>query len=431
MSEKIGYLIETPIGPIIIDNRNEIIDYECFNLNILKISTFYLKLNKKEESDLINDFIEKINKLDIEELIVENPIFKYLKGIKKPIKTENNVRIFKKIREKLPILINKIISDKSENELYLFTKEIAEIYSKNMIQIISESKDIHIRFLIDCLDDTLKFINLYSLRLREWYGVHFPELTDSLVSDIKRYAQIIKLFQKRDNISKQKLIDLLNLDSTYAEKIEEFAKYSMGGKINETQIQIIVELADKVLELIKFREYLENKLEQLLKDVAPNLLTLLGAQLAGRLINMAGGLYELALMPSSTIQIIGAEKALFRALRKKEGSPKHGIIYTWPGIRNAKVWQRGKISRILAGKISICAKLDYFKGEFRGNEILEEVMRKIEYIKKTFQELPKKNNKEKIQKNSQKSIEYSKESKQKQKRKKNKSKSKYKKVSKY
>ncbi|MBD3350548.1 MAG: C/D box methylation guide ribonucleoprotein complex aNOP56 subunit, partial [Candidatus Lokiarchaeota archaeon] len=117
---------------------------------------------------------------------------------------------------------------------------------------------------------------------------------------------------------------------------------------------------------------------------------LIGSQLAGKIITMAGGLRDLALMPSSTIQVLGAEKALFRSLRKNADSPKHGIIYTWPEIRGAQYWQRGKISRLLAGKISICSKVDYFKGDYIGDTILKEVKEKIEQIKESFPKPPKK-----------------------------------------
>ncbi|MHA1340122.1 MAG: hypothetical protein ACTSRZ_07925 [Promethearchaeota archaeon] len=423
----VAYLLETPFGLLLLDKEGNLLEYENLDLNPLKLAAMYIKIKNKEKSDLLDSFINKLNKLNVDEIIAENDFFKEIKEITKPINLDIDPIIYKRFRENLPNILKTIMPNKEINDFSKLAKEIVEKISREGIREFSESSDIHIKYLIDCLEDTMKFINTYSLRLREWYGVHFPEFTDSLVSDIKRYAQIVKIFQKRENIKKEKLIEYLELDQFYAEKIEEYAKYSMGGEITDIPLSIIIELANKILELIDFKEFLEKKLEEMLAETAPNLLELLGAQLAGKLINLAGSLKELALMPSSTIQIIGAEKALFRALRKKGASPKHGIIYIWHGIRNAKLWQRGKISRLLAGKISICAKLDYFKGDFRAKEIIEDLNRKIEHIKKVYANPPKKARS--IKKGNQKEIKnirYSKQYKQKQKRPKSKSKSKYK-----
>ena len=273
-----------------------------------------------------------------------------------------------------------------------FSKQLAEFISRKQIQKHGEQADVHIKLINETFEDTLKIINIFGSRLREWYGVHFPELTDSLISDGKLFAGIVNKLGLRKNINSQILQEYFNIGANYADEIEERKQNSMGSNLTNEQLNTIQNLSQKILSLIEFKENLENDLDNLLTSVAPNLKAIIGAQLTGKLISRAGSLKRLSKMPSSTIQVLGAEKALFRSLNKKNESPKHGIIFTWSHIRGAKLWQRGKISRLLAGKISICSKVDYFKGDFIGDKISALLEKKIEDIKIKFPEPPKRKN---------------------------------------
>ncbi len=125
-------------------------------------------------------------------------------------------------------------------------------------------------------------------------------------------------------------------------------------------------------------------------EVAPNLKALVGgAKLAARLMSLAGGLKELAMMPASTIQVLGAEKALFRHLRTGAKPPKHGVIFQYPAINRSPWWQRGKIARALAGKLAIAARVDYFSGEYIGEELKKELEQRIQEIKEKYPNPPK------------------------------------------
>ncbi|HDG64309.1 MAG TPA: C/D box methylation guide ribonucleoprotein complex aNOP56 subunit, partial [Thermococcus sp.] len=146
------------------------------------------------------------------------------------------------------------------------------------------------------------------------------------------------------------------------------------------------------------RSEIEDYIDRAMDDVAPNLKGLVGAKLAARLISLAGGLKELAMMPASTIQVLGAEKALFRHLRSGAKPPKHGVIYQYPAINKSPWWQRGKIARALAGKLAIATRVDYFSGEYIAEELKKEIEARIKEIKEKYPNPPKRKEKPKKEK---------------------------------
>ena len=131
-----------------------------------------------------------------------------------------------------------------------------------------------------------------------------------------------------------------------------------------------------------------------MKEVAPNVTALVGPLLGARLLSLAGSLEELAKLPASTIQVLGAEKALFRALRTGGKPPKHGVIFQFPEIRRSPRWQRGKIARALATKLAIAARVDYFTGRYIGDELKKKLMERIDEIKKLYPKPPKRERRE-------------------------------------
>ncbi|MGY5871810.1 MAG: C/D box methylation guide ribonucleoprotein complex aNOP56 subunit, partial [Candidatus Thorarchaeota archaeon] len=109
---------------------------------------------------------------------------------------------------------------------------------------------------------------------------------------------------------------------------------------------------------------------------------LVGPLVGARLISLAGSLKDLARKPSSTVQVFGAEKALFRAIKTGADPPKHGIIYRVSEINSAPYWQRGKIARALAGKLSIAARIDAYSDRNIGTSLREDFLERVEEIKK-------------------------------------------------
>lgn len=222
------------------------------------------------------------------------------------------------------------------------------------------------------LDDLIEVSNLMSERLHEWYGMHFPELADLAKDD--RYALLIAKHGDREGI-----IDELGLDLQ-----------SMGSDFDPEDMRAVQNLADTLCRIYDDRKDVEDYITSLVEQMCPNMCAILGGPLSARLISLAGGLERLASLPSSTVQLLGAEKAMFRHLRSGKNPPKHGVIYQYPDLRKAPYWQRGNIARALAGKILIAAKVDGYGGEFCGDRLNAEIKARIADIKRRYPDPPKK-----------------------------------------
>ncbi|RMF90674.1 MAG: hypothetical protein D6733_03185 [Methanobacteriota archaeon] len=147
-------------------------------------------------------------------------------------------------------------------------------------------------------------------------------------------------------------------------------------------------LTAQIGEMMEYRASVESELEELMKARAPNVAGVLGPLLGAKLISSARGLEQLARMPASRIQVLGADRAMFRHLRERGAPPKHGLIFQHPAISRSPWWQRGKIARSLAAKTAIAARLDAYSGEDRSEELKEAFLRRYEAVKKTCQEEP-------------------------------------------
>ena len=217
--------------------------------------------------------------------------------------------------------------------------------------------------LIDQLD---KDINTFSMRLREWYSFHFPELV-KLVNDNYLYAKLVKVIGNRKDAQQeeetlQEQIEAVIQDEAVASAIINAMKSSMGMEISQIDFENIQTFAVKVVNLAEYRRKLLTYLQSKMSAVAPNLSTLIGEMVGARLISHAGSLVSLAKYPASTVQILGAEKALFRALksRGKINTPKYGLIFHSTFIGKAGQKNKGRISRFLANKCSIASRVDCF-----------------------------------------------------------------------
>jgi nucleolar protein 56 len=128
-----------------------------------------------------------------------------------------------------------------------------------------------------------------------------------------------------------------------------------------------------------------------METVAPNVKELLTASVGARIIAKAGSLARLATLPASTIQVLGAEKALFRALKTGARPPKHGILFQHPLIHSAPKWQRGKIARAIASKVAIAARIDYYRHEGKDSSLQDRLGTRLMEIREKYKEpLPEK-----------------------------------------
>ena len=238
--------------------------------------------------------------------------------------------------------------------------------------------------LIDLLD---KDINSFCMRIKEWFGWHFPEL-GKIVKDNYLYLRLVRLIQERGNLIKNKddLVEKMNeitLDPEVTKAICDAAVMSMGSDISEGDLLNIKFFSEKVDTLVKYRENLATYLKEKMKKLAPNTSALVGEVVAARLVSHSGSLSALAKYPASTIQILGAEKALFRALKTRSKTPKYGLLYNSSFIGKAKAKNKGKISRYLANKLAMCARIDYFSNDRfdeYGNELKKQIEERQTYL---------------------------------------------------
>ncbi|KAL9055391.1 MAG: hypothetical protein Q9162_003588 [Coniocarpon cinnabarinum] len=235
-------------------------------------------------------------------------------------------------------------------------------YSRAKVKFNVNRNDNHIIQAIATLDHLDKAVNQFSMRVREWYGWHFPELV-RIVSDNYTYARLVLAIKDKRSLtseSEYELAAIVSEDALIARSIIDAAKVSMGQDVAELDMENIEHFAKRVVNLTEYRKTLSAYLIAKMSSVAPNLATLIGETVAARLISHAGSLTNLAKYPASTVQILGAEKALFRALKTKSNTPKYGLIYHSSFIGRAGLKNKGRISRFLANKCSIASRIDNF-----------------------------------------------------------------------
>ena len=237
-------------------------------------------------------------------------------------------------------------------------REFAIKWSSIRVQEASEQLDLHISQSINALDEIDKILNTVGTRMREWYGLHFPEL-DNLLQNITTYANIVSKVGKREEITVE-FLRALDIPENRIEIILMTANRSKGGKITEENLLILQSLANEVISLAQIRKTLEDHIDISMEVISPNLKELLTATVGARLIAKAGSLKRLASLSSSTIQILGAEKALFRTLKTGANPPKHGLLFQHPIIHSAPKWQRGKLARAISSKAAIAARVDLY-----------------------------------------------------------------------
>ncbi len=228
--------------------------------------------------------------------------------------------------------------------------------------------DDHVSQAVHAIDDLIRTSNLLSERLHAWYNLHFPEL-EKFVSGTK-YAKLIAEHGDRESIPSV-----------------EF-EGSVGAELAEEDRETIMHFAQLLTEVDSEKGKLEEYIEANMKVMASNVYHLAGPLIGARLISLAGGLDDLAKMPSSTIQLLGAEKALFRHIKEGTKPPKHGVIFQHPYLHKAPYWQRGNIARTFAGKIAIAARADYYSKEFIADRLKIDLEKAFKEIRKKHKDPP-------------------------------------------
>merc|ERR1711884_485203 len=270
---------------------------------------------------------------------------------------------------------------------------LGHAYSRAKVKFNVHKSDNMIIQSIALLDQLDKDVNTFSMRIREWYSYHFPELV-KIVPDNYTFAKCVKVVKNRKELTEE-AVDALEeavMDSAKAKAIIDASKMSMGMDIAPLDLMNIEKFANRVIALAEYRKELSKYLTDKMGNVAPNLAALIGDTVGARLISHAGSLTNLAKYPASTVQILGAEKALFRALKKKGNTPKYGLIFHSSFIARAGAKNKGRISRYLANKCSIASRIDCFSEtstKLFGEKLKEQVEDRLKFYDSG--DLPKKN----------------------------------------
>lgn len=263
--------------------------------------------------------------------------------------------------------MNALLEGLEEKEIRNMSLGLAHSMSRYKLQFSTDKVDTMVIQAVSLLEDLDKELNNYAMRLREWYGWHFPEL-GKIVTDNIVYAKAVNLIGMRHNVKNIEAESLEEVvgDEDIAQQIKEAAEVSMGTEIMKEDEKHIRALCDSVVDISDYRANLAEYLKNRMQAIAPNLTLLVGELVAAKLISHAGSLISLAKLPASTVQILGAEKALFRALKTKKNTPKYGLIYNASIVGQAGSKLKGKISRTLANKCSLCTRYDALGEENEG-----------------------------------------------------------------
>jgi nucleolar protein 56 len=370
-------MILSELGPFVFENKNELIYSKKFK-NIISSN---ILISNGDYSEIL-DISDKLRGYD-SVFSNDTGLISYLRnnGINVYVMPSEKIREISK--HKLNYLIHAGFAE-NEHDAHMQLRQFALDFSSNKVRRISEKLDLHISQSINALDELDKIINVIGTRLREWYGLHFPEL-DYLIQNIFTYAEIVKLAGNRNNIDLN-MLENLGIESKRADMILVAVQRSKGGDILEENLSIIKKLANEVIMQTELRKILAQQIEEMMEKIAPNIKELLTATVGARLMAKAGSLQKLSVMPASTIQIIGAEKALFRSLKTGAPPPKHGILFQHPILHSAPKWQRGKMARAIASKVAIAARIDLFRNGEKDLHISEQLNKRIAEIQEKYKE---------------------------------------------
>jgi len=273
-------------------------------------------------------------------------------GIEVSVLSENLKEVMRGIRMHLTTLIDGL----EESEVKAMSLGLAHTLSRFKLKFSPDKVDVMIMQAVGLLDDLDKELNNFAMRLREWYGWHFPEM-GKIVTENVAYARVVKHMGVRPK-AKDTDFSKINIPEDISKEVQSAAETSMGTEITDEDLRNIITLAERVIELTEYRLSLAEYLKLRMSAIAPNLTYMVGELVGARLISQAGSLMSLAKHPSSTVQILGAETALFRALKAKKNTPKYGLIYHASLVGQSAPALKGKISRVLAAKLSLCCRVD-------------------------------------------------------------------------
>ncbi len=320
-------LVKNSLGVFVLED-GKVVDYKEFSHGLPELVK---KLSKKTEEE--EYFEEKYGSL------------------------ERTVVDIEQLNEKIGTVLEK-------DELYSLVKKVGTEYTRQEIKSAQEHDQILIQ-AVRRLSELEKELNKKTERLKAWYSLYFPELENNTKNNEEYLEKVLDIFYRKD------IIEELDLEK------------STGLELDDQDLRLLKTFSESVKRGFEEKESLEKYVENLAKRIIPNISAVLGEVVAAKLVSEAGSLKKFARMPSSTVQVLGAEKALFRHMKGEGSAPKHGTIFLHPCISSLPNNKRGKMARYLSNKAVLAGRLDMYNGEFKGDEYREEVDKKYEELKRS------------------------------------------------
>ena len=340
MADKLAFMTFNPLGVFATDEKGSIIAKQFFNGSGRER---FEAMQACMKHDLSNEEKTVMQNLKDYQLVFEAKKFGHRHDFPNAAGEA--------MRARLPAIANEGGIDKKA-----FSEIMAEVnieFTRTKMSSLKVDDRLLVQ-AVNTIDEMDKIINTMAMRLREWYGIYFPEI-EAKLGDNYQFAKYVaeETFRKGSK----------DLD------IED----TVGAEVSKEDLDEMKRYAEAIIHADSERKALESYVDAKSRQIAPNMHAIIGGQLTARMLARAGTMQKLASFPSSTLQILGAEKALFRFLKGHGTSPKYGLLFQSTYVQQAHNDNRGKIARHLASKLSIAAKLDYYAGKFMGAQLKQDM----------------------------------------------------------
>ncbi len=382
------YLSYTLFGVFLLDDDGKVLVESMIFPDSATAVEDVIALNLGNPTEALKEIVGTLSDKSPDEIVVEDPLLaRALSSVTEiSVRVDDNCSVIKRFRTGHDDhLVGKGIVE-SKKQATSFRREVALLIAKAAISTASEEKDILIKHAIDAIGELDKAINVLTMRVREWYSTHHPSLS-AAVEDQETFVRVVQEFGGKTQFREEEILALGIPENTVRSIIKGLTG-DTGADLSDLDLAVIRSLATRIMDQYAMRSELEEYISTMMIAVAPNITVLVGPLVGARLISLAGSLKELARKPSSTIQVFGAEKALFRSIKTGTDPPKHGVIYQVPEIHSAPYWQRGRIARSLAGKLSIAARIDAYSKRKIGEKLKTAFLKRVDDIKKQSPEAP-------------------------------------------
>jgi nucleolar protein 56 len=383
------FIVQFPFGVAAFDEKNNLVEKALFPKKPQAAAKSLLRTESGKLSDQFASLITLLKNLDYDTFVFENA------NLAEDAQRRQKINVAVANPAEIAVLHSRMVEvattsgfAKDQAELNAWNRNVSMELAKLRIKGAVEKRDLVISQGIQTLDSLDQTVNLFMSRLREWYGIYFPEL-DRLIEKHETYARLVTNLGARESFTEQNL-EAENIPKERTQLIAKAAESSMGADVVENDLMQVQALAKDVLVFYELRKNMEDYVDHTMEEIAPNIRAVAGALLGARMISIAGSLQNLAMRPASTIQVLGAEKALFRSLKTGARPPKHGLIFQHTLLHDAKRWQRGKIARVIAGKLAIAARADAFSENkhYIGDKLKADINKRIDEIREKYKEPP-------------------------------------------